>query len=555
MKRALHDAIATTTNSNAAATAMPTATARTTTFVDFASILASNDSSATKNDALSPPNGSLTSVSQNNCSTICMPFNHCSFPSSSPNELGGQTQPPSTFNFSQMPLKANRFELLQQQQQQSWLEHPKKKTRQSPALESPSMVLSEGEMLLAKEMDQLSLKERETVYDDIHGVSSVIDETEQLIAQSLNAFAKELHDFRSPNKSAYEYANFLSPSFAQDRALRLAFLRSSQFDVAKATKRFVQHFYEKLQLFGSDRLVSHIGWNDLHEEDRVGLRKGGVHMPMNSRDSSGRNIYVEFFPKWEFTSVDSHRRAEFYNFMSCIRRDEQSQRRGIVVIGYTIGSTLSGFANAMVLISRSQFEDFLPFRVMGVHLCIDTSSISTFRPFLSLLLKVIPKSIRLRSRIHMGSHLECQYAMNSFGIPISVLPFDASGNVYYDRLYQQIQWMQAMEQQEMQQQGQRIMQPLEQDCLFGRGAPSQHFVGNIRLIELVDSFKAEHDNATSRKEKTVISMKVVQQVKERHKGRFLKRCEDGVGWYEVTDTTARDKVSMAFRNLKRKDKD
>ena len=65
----------------------------------------------------------------------------------------------------------------------------------------------DADALLAKELNELSLREREQVYYDIHGVSDVVEETEELISTKLAQLDKELSKIaQEPQAAAYYLA-------------------------------------------------------------------------------------------------------------------------------------------------------------------------------------------------------------------------------------------------------------------------------------------------------------------------------------------------------------
>ena len=66
---------------------------------------------------------------------------------------------------------------------------------------------------------------------------------------------------------------------------------------------------------------------------------------------------------------------------------------------------------------------------------------------------------------------------------------------------------------------------------------------------MIDENRAAYENAKIL-EKTLIAERIVKDVKN-SAGRFLKNDGNGA-WIEVDDETARDKISHAFRDKRRK---
>jgi hypothetical protein len=87
--------------------------------------------------------------------------------------------------------------------------------------------------LLASELDQLSLRERERVFEEVHGVAPIQEEDLDFVTNCLLQLEEEIGFIR--RKQAYEKAVFLAP--VKDRGLRLMFLRSVSFDPIHGDQR------------------------------------------------------------------------------------------------------------------------------------------------------------------------------------------------------------------------------------------------------------------------------------------------------------------------------
>ena len=148
--------------------------------------------------------------------------------------------------------------------------------------------LADAGALLAQELSQLSLEERERVFEDIHGVPQLIEEEPVFVDACLERMEAEL--CRIPSKPAYERALFLAPRRVKDRKFRLMFLRAEKFDTAKAATRLVNYFDYKLELFGIDRLVKDITYDDLDEDDLATMMTGHMQFVPGNGDQAGRTI-------------------------------------------------------------------------------------------------------------------------------------------------------------------------------------------------------------------------------------------------------------------------
>jgi hypothetical protein len=87
--------------------------------------------------------------------------------------------------------------------------------------------------------------------------------------------------------------------------------------------------------------------------------------------------------------------------------------------------------------------------------------------------------------------------------------------------------------------------PGARDVLFGRGKTNQEHSGNVVMRNIIAEYIPAYRVAT-KPEKGRIPLQVVQRIK-REGGRFLKRDTDHGWWLQVSDETARQKISMSFR--------
>eukprot|EP00538_Stauroneis_constricta_P002390 CAMPEP_0119556536 /NCGR_PEP_ID=MMETSP1352-20130426/8448_1 /TAXON_ID=265584 /ORGANISM="Stauroneis constricta, Strain CCMP1120" /LENGTH=489 /DNA_ID=CAMNT_0007603505 /DNA_START=32 /DNA_END=1501 /DNA_ORIENTATION=- len=406
----------------------------------------------------------------------------------------------------------------------------------------------DGELLLAKEMGELSMQERETVYEDIHGVSKEASESAELVKSCLEQFEAELVGIRK--KHGYDKAIFVNPKYVRDERFRLMFLRADNFNVAKSARRIINHFDEKYKLFGYNRIGKRIRWDDLDEDDRHSVNTGATQL--FTKDKTGRGLFFNVYAHRRDKSAIHHLRAMWYTFMTAVQDDQQIQRKGIVLVAYTIGATIKEFFRNTGMTRQQDFEKVLPFRVCAIHVCFGDRR---FQPIISTFMAAHPQSNRLRVKIHLGSHMECQYFLNSFGIHESMLPFGSDGNLKPGLFEERLKKVRDQEEQEDAAHRKLlngvIPYPTISDVLCGRGSPFQKFPGNVQLQQMVEEYKPKHDLATSRMAKTAISVQVIDELK-RKGARFLKRHESNLGWYEVAPEIAREKVAMSFRNLSRK---
>lgn len=147
--------------------------------------------------------------------------------------------------------------------------------------------------MIAEEMNALSLKEREDVYEQVHGVDPPVDETKEFVSKCLMALDKEIKEI--PVKPAYDQAIGENREYVEDPKLRLAFLRAESYNAKRAAIRFVKFMDGKLEYFGPECLTRRIHLSDL-DEDAVAVIKSGCMQLLPDRDRAGRAVVCDMHP-------------------------------------------------------------------------------------------------------------------------------------------------------------------------------------------------------------------------------------------------------------------
>jgi hypothetical protein len=164
--------------------------------------------------------------------------------------------------------------------------------------------------VLAEELNQMSFQEREAMYEEIHGVDSIVNETPKFVAERLEDLENELQNIS--NKPAYDRAESTSKEYVTSHKFRLMLLRADSFDARKAAHRLVRFMEGKLKLFGPEALTRPILYNDLDADDRKAL-KSGMFQISPARDRSGRAIFGNYL---KLLPGPCHKRTE--NVVRCM---------------------------------------------------------------------------------------------------------------------------------------------------------------------------------------------------------------------------------------------
>ena len=262
-------------------------------------------------------------------------------------------------------------------------------------------------VLLAKELNRLSINEREDIFERIHGVHQVVDETEQLIETSLVGLQAEI-DRISPKK-AYEMAVSIGSeqkSYIESRKFRLLFLRCENFDTLKAAKRLIMYHERILEYFGPQVLGRPLCYTDLDKDSQEFL-KSGIFQTIQSFDSVGRKTLFFNFIEHEKFNIYRFRKptlvwlqVQIYLICCMLENDPTAQRKGILIMCYMVSETLTGeFNDGEAYGKGCELIHWMPVKVAALHICYANAIMRMIVPIAWL---VMGKKLRQIVRIHDG---------------------------------------------------------------------------------------------------------------------------------------------------------
>ena len=152
----------------------------------------------------------------------------------------------------------------------------------------------DADVILAHDLNALSLQERNQVYEEIHGVDATIPETPEIVESGLRNLEVKLQGILNRNAALGDLMNQLPCTTVQYLAspkFRLQFLRADNFDIEKVAARMVNYIMYVKDVFGVRCLGRPLVLDDLDKED-IATVKGGVFQFLPSRDVAGRIVMV-----------------------------------------------------------------------------------------------------------------------------------------------------------------------------------------------------------------------------------------------------------------------
>lgn len=151
------------------------------------------------------------------------------------------------------------------------------------------------DLLLSKELLQLSVSDRRDMEEEIHGVSCIApEETPLLIRDSLQKLSMVLDNdaiIPQSEKQAYLRAKYLPMSYVNTEGFRLRFLRMLLFDAVKAAREIVNYLNFTSFAFGEFMLERPLQLSDFNKRELQFMRNGAMQ-PLPFRDRSGRRVMI-----------------------------------------------------------------------------------------------------------------------------------------------------------------------------------------------------------------------------------------------------------------------
>jgi len=363
--------------------------------------------------------------------------------------------------------------------------------------------------LLAQEMMQLSVKDRNDIQEEIHGVKCLaVEETPTIVRCALIQLAFEL-DEQTPDCQKKAYLQSQQPpkvlpehqrifhelhqleplpqsSYVNDVEFRLRFLRCDLFDIKKSAKRILNFLDLALELFGDYALRRPIRLSDFTKEEMRHIRIGRFQV-MPNRDRSGRRIYM-IIPEQEHTKCPPIIRAKItlYQSWAIGYKDVETQRKGHIVLVWYDKTFISSPTPKL----RYRYDASKSTRVSAIHVC--SPDTPYFRMRRSISVMRCGDENRSKLRIHLGESVELQYTLQGYGIPTEDIPVSWTGKIKIKNLVQWMRIRHAVENYDdyspsSMPPGGIVECPQPHDVLFRKGNSYVSHMGNARLRGLITS--------------------------------------------------------------------
>ena len=403
-----------------------------------------------------------------------------------------------------------------------------------------------------KELFQVSMKDRNAMTEELHGVSTLArEESPEFLEEKLREFSNELDAVSNDNplKAAYLESQLFSNTYVNGSDFRLRFLRCELFDAKKSITRMLNFLSHTSDLFGPQVLERPIQIADFFKEDLDYMRLGNLQV-LPLRDRSGRPIYTwvgDFDAKHGWKVI--HKVSLYLHYI--MSDDVESQQKGAIKLiwranGFA-GNESVRYSLECVKFNKKLF-DSIPIRSAAVHVCVPNTPIFLlFKAGYNLATR--GNTSKAKIRFHYGEEIELLYHLKGYGIPIELIPVHTDGDIKTKYLKQWMQVRKKLEQDCAFPDGSMIVLPGSHDVLFRKGESLMYHPGNSNFRGYIESRKQEHSTASQTRKKAITDS-IIRIVQDKG-GRFLEWNKRG-WWMELGPSQIQAKVANQVRKFKLK---
>lgn len=285
----------------------------------------------------------------------------------------------------------------------------------SSSFGSQLTLLPDADSLLREETMKLSLKDRNSTQEEIHGVHcSSPEESPAFLQASLRKLDLELNGNSIPieQKKAYLqsqelFANKNKPTYVNSEEFRLRFLRCQLFDVPTAALRIVKFLTLVSELFGEFALQRPIRMNDFSKAELREFRKGRYQfLPYRDRAGNRGRRILSVYPDEEWEKISTDLRTKIWLYLTYVAGDDiETQKNGIVTLAW-FDTKWEHLSKRPIYSAQSSRTLSLCVRVASVHICTPDTPLYRFRR--SVMVMRLGKE-RSRVKIHVGTGKKCHY--------------------------------------------------------------------------------------------------------------------------------------------------
>lgn len=288
-----------------------------------------------------------------------------------------------------------------------------------------------------REIASLSISELTTIHNDLTGAAAFSDAYASAITSASRAdipaavarLNHEMFELPASQTGAYYQAVETRPDLVCHER-KLIFLDYENGDVTLAARRLAKYWEDRLAVFGPDRCFLPMTLTGAMRDKAIPMARTNIWQPMPVTDAVGRAVFY-FCPSRRNFSEYSPREeamAVWYQ-LETLLEGEDLRRRGVVILGDLRNMQREHYCREMETFLGKIVES-VPVPIRALHFCHPSKVV--FYIVLPMTKYLMPRSIRLRQKVHSGSDEQVLIGLEAYGLPQDRIPTELGGSVVLD---------------------------------------------------------------------------------------------------------------------------
>jgi len=211
---------------------------------------------------------------------------------------------------------------------------------------------------------------------------------------------------------------------------KLMFLEHDRGNAEEAARKIARYWDLRLSVFGPDRCFLPMTLKGAMKEQAVPMLKSGIMQLLPVTDTAGRSVLYYCPSRRNLSEFNTQQELMCTWFLTeTIMEAPELRRRGMVILINQMNTTPYHYSSAFVKIC-GEMQRCMPVTMRATHICHQSRMFNyVIHPMARYLL---PKSTRVRTKVHYGTTGEILMSLATHCLPRSRLPTELGGEIVLD---------------------------------------------------------------------------------------------------------------------------
>ena len=252
------------------------------------------------------------------------------------------------------------------------------------------------------------------------------------LSTHLHLAALDQHMTTLPAQSTAAYFRAITKCPDEDSNERkLLFLQCEENSVPLAAQRLALYWQYRLDRFGEDRCFEPMTLAGAMKNEIINMATSGIYQLMPNTDAAERAIIFCRTARRDLSQYSVRQEFMWLTYLLEIVVQHRSlQGRGFLLLMDTSNATRKHYTSQGLSYLQRALDAAFPIRQRSIHVC-NAGPLVNYVLY-PVVMRVISKSMRLRTRLHRGSGDDLLRSLAEFNLPQNRVPSDMGGSVLLD---------------------------------------------------------------------------------------------------------------------------